>query len=438
MSGVKALLTLALLGLGGSSLQSLAEPAALAQCHRIGLRACPQPFDENLPPARDMLTWTQAERVVGFRNTYRQYPGDVFHADPAHVLALSRMQTGLPPLRYSMDHHDWGLDDYLQHQSVTGLLVLKDGRIAYEHYARGNTQSTLWTSRSVAKSVVSILVGIAIREGRIKSVDSAITDYLPDLKRTAWEGVSLRSLLQHTSGVAWNENYADPKSDFAQLTRCEARDDAYECVWKLVRSVKRRPGVKPGEIWSYNTGGAWLVGRVLESATGMTLAHYLETRLWRRVGMESDGVWEALLAGKVDMGGHGFNATLRDWGRFGWFVARGGRLPDGQALLPEDWMSQSTAWTQARGSVTPATPQGMYGYQWWHLPAPQGSGEDVKATAGQTIWGEGIFGQVLAVNAHSHLVMVQWSTYKDADGPDALSDEQLLFFHAIDESLRAP
>ena len=189
-----------------------------------------------------MLTWTQSERVVGFRNTYRQYRADVFHADPANVHALPERGVPLAPVRYRVKDQVFGLEDYLRHQDVTGLLVLKDGQIAYEHYGHGNTASTLWTSRSVAKSVVSILVGIAIREGAIKSVDDPITRYLPELQHTAWDGVSLRNLLQHTSGVAWNENYKDPKSDFAALTRCEAGGEPYECVLKLVRGVAPQAG----------------------------------------------------------------------------------------------------------------------------------------------------------------------------------------------------
>jgi CubicO group peptidase (beta-lactamase class C family) len=314
-------------------------------------------------------------------------------------------------------------------------LVLKDGQIAYEHYSHGNTASTLWTSRSVAKSVVSILVGMAILEGSIKSVDDPITRYLPELQHTAWEGVSLRNLLQHTSGVAWNENYKDPESDFAALTRCEAGGASYECVLKLVSGVHRKPGVKPGEVWSYNTGGAWLVGRVLESATGMPVSHYLETRLWRRLGMQSDGVWEALVEGKVDMGGHGFNATLRDWGRFGLFVVGGGRLQDGTELLPRDWLGQSTAWTHAKGSVDESNPNGRYGYQWWHAGIPKGADGDLKALANRTLWAEGIFGQTIAIDPAQHVVMVQWSTYAQAEGSDELGDEQLLFLGALEESL---
>jgi CubicO group peptidase (beta-lactamase class C family) len=109
-------------------------------------------------------------------------------------------------------------------------------------------------------------------------------------------------------------------------------------VLQLVRSLRRMPRVKPGDVWSYNTGGAWLAGRLLEQATGMTIARYLETRVWSRFAMESDGVWEALVKGQIDIGGHGFNATLRDRGRFGLFVADGGKLPSGDSLLPSDWL----------------------------------------------------------------------------------------------------
>ena len=406
-----------------------------SQCATLGLKVCPTPYDAVLPSALDMLTWSQDERVVGFRNTWRQYAGDVFRADPSHVYPLPRLAMPLAP-HFQVNGKEFAIEDYLREQAITGLLVIFHGHILYEHYGRGNTESTLWTSRSVAKSVVSILTGTAIRERRIRSVDDPITAYLPELRHTAWSGVTLRNLLQHTSGVDWNENYADPQSHFAQLTRCEAGADSYNCILSLVRGVTRKPRVKPAEVWSYNTGGAWLVGRVLERATGMPLARYLESRLWRRFGMERDGVWQALVPGQTDMGGHGFNATLRDWGRFGLFVARGGVLPDGTKLLPPDWLAESRRWTKAAGSIDAANPQGQYGFQWWHLGAPPGSLPNVADTAEHTLWAEGIYGQVIAVDSTDDLVMVQWSTYPIADASESLEQHQLLFFNALRESLQ--
>jgi CubicO group peptidase (beta-lactamase class C family) len=407
------------------------------QCQAIGLSACPQPFDAILPPAEKMLSWDQESRVIGFRNTYRLYQGDVFRTLGGKPYPLPPASYTMPPLHYEMDGQTFDLNDYQRRQHVTGLLILKNGRVVYEYYSNGNTDKTLWTSRSVAKSVVSILIGMAIKEGFIASVNDPIIRYLPELKGSAWNDITLRELLQHSSGVAWNENYADPNSDFAHLTRCEAGATPYRCVLQLVSSLKRKPGVRPGELWSYNTGGAWLVGRVLEKATGMTIARYLETRLWSRFAMQSDGVWEALLKGQVDMGGHGFNATLRDWGRFGLFVANGGRLADGEALLPSDWIQQSVSWSKAKGSVTPATPDGQYGYQWWFGGVDPGRSDtdDAMKTARQSFWAEGIYGQSIAINPTEQLVMVQWSTWKEAETPASLYDEQALLFNAVARAL---
>jgi len=417
--------------------QSLRPSADRAQCEALGLSSCPQPFDAILPPAKDMLSWDQRSRVIGFRNTYRLYQGDVFRTLGGKVYPLPAAPHPMPAVRYHMQGRTYDLPDYLRRQDVTGLLILKNGRVAYEYYGSGNSDATLWTSRSVAKSVVSILIGMAIKEGMIGSVEDPITHYLPELKGSAWDGVNLRDLMQHTSGVAWNENYADPHSDFAHLTRCEASTEPYRCVMQLVSALKRMPGVRPGDVWSYNTGGAWLVGRVLEKATGMTIAHYLETRLWSRLAMQSDGVWEALIKGQVDMGGHGFNATLRDWGRFALFVADGGKLPSGEELLPSDWIAQSVRWSKARGSVTPATPDGQYGYQWWFGgvdPSLQDT-DNAMQTARQSFWAEGIYGQAIGIDPIEKLVMVQWSTWKQAETPPSLYDEQVVFFNALAHAL---
>ena len=125
------------------------------------------------------------------------------------------------------------LQDYLKRENVSGMLVLKDGKVARKYLAEGNTDTTLWTSRSVGKSVVSTLVGIAIQQGKIHSLDDLITVYEPELKGTA-DGVTLKQLIQHTSGVEWNEDYTDPQSHFARLTQCEAQPGAYACVRKIV------------------------------------------------------------------------------------------------------------------------------------------------------------------------------------------------------------
>ncbi len=412
--------------------------AAVSDCHSLRLTDCPAPLDARLPAAGEMLRWRGEDRVVGLRNTWRLYPGDVFRTERGTPSPLPRTNHPLNDVQYRFAGQIRDFAAYRTHQRVAGLLLLKNGHIALEYYGLGNTEHTLWTSRSVGKSVVSTLVGIAIREGRIHSVDDPIVQYLPELKRTAWEGVTLRQLITHTSGIAWNENYDDPKSDFAALTRCEATHDPYPCLMQLLSSRARRDAIAPGEVWSYNTGGAWLVGRLLERATGMSIARYLETRLWSREPMEHDGVWQALVPGEIDMGGHGFNATLRDWGRFGLFVERGGRLHDGTQLLPDGWLKEATTWTHARGSVTPESPDGQYGFQWWYNPgeAIAGDPDGVLAVARDSYWAKGIYGQALAIDPVEHVVMVQWSAWPAADSDDGRWKELATFFAAAVHELR--
>ncbi len=247
------------------------------------------------------------------------------------------------------------------------MLVLKNGKVAYKYLGEGNTDSTLWTSRSVGKSVVSALVGVALKEGKIHSLDDLITQYEPDLKVTAWDGVTLKQLITHTSGVAWNEDYTNPKSDFAQLTECEAKPGTYDCVRTLVKGLHRE---HPAGEKLVLLLAAWLLGDVLERATGMTLAAYLEKSIWQPYGMASDGVWHAYRKGQHDVSAHGFNATLEDWGRFGQFILHNGTLPNGKSILPAGWVKQSADWTQATGSVSKAQLKGLYGYQWWNNEVP--------------------------------------------------------------------
>ncbi|WGL79999.1 serine hydrolase domain-containing protein [Serratia marcescens] len=414
----------------------LLAPAALAACAGTELRACPAPFDAQLPDTHKMLTWSQSDRVIGFRNDYRNYAGDVFHHGNAAPLPAAAKP--LTDASYRVNGKTYHLQDYLQRQDVSGMLVLKDGKIAWKYLGQGNTDATLWTSRSVGKSVVATLVGVAIKQGKIRSLDDLITQYEPDLKGTAWDGVTLRQLITHTSGVAWNEDYTNPKSDFAQLTECEARPGAYACVRKLVAGLQRAHPA--GQNWSYSSGGAWLLGDVLERATGMPLATYLEQSIWQPYGMASDGVWHAYAKGQHDVGAHGFNATLEDWGRFGEFILHNGTLPNGKQILPEDWVAQSSNWTRAAGSVSAAHPNGIYGFQWWNneVPANVTNVEPAPQTSlKHSLWALGIFGQMIMVNQAENLVIVQWSTWPQAEPSfSAQPLEASLMFSAIAKELR--
>lgn len=405
-------------------------------CKELQFTTCPVPFDKTYPDAKNMLFWSQDERVVGFRNNYRMYEVDVFKAQSHKPFPLPNADYPMPEISYMHEGKAYTLTEYLENQSVTGMLILKNGKNVFEYYNKGNTELTLWTSRSVAKPIVSMLIGIAIKEGKIKSVDDPVITYLPKLAGTAWNDVTLRQLLQHTSGALWTEKYDDPESNFAQMTLCEATEDPYNCMFDLVSSVPRHPDRKPGQQWQYNTAGAWLVGLVLESATKMPIGKYLEQSIWNQFGMEADGAWHALEKGKSDMGGHGFNATLRDWGRVGQFAARDGILANNESLLPDNWIKDSITWVES--SRYDAAPEGQFGYQFWFTGVdPKSKSEPKKTeTSDATFWFAGIFGQAIAVNQPENLVLVQWSTWEKAEGGSSHKyDEQQLFFNAVSNAL---
>lgn len=163
---------------------ALFSPSAMAACEGTALTHCPAPFDKQLPDTRKMLTWSQADRVIGFRNDYRNYQGDVFHHGKS--IPLLAAEKPLKQATYQVNGQQWNLQDYIKRQNVSGMLVLKDGKVAWKYLAAGNTDTTLWTSRSVGKAVVSVLVGAAVKEGKIHSMDDLVTQYEPDLKGTAW------------------------------------------------------------------------------------------------------------------------------------------------------------------------------------------------------------------------------------------------------------
>ncbi|WP_158781478.1 serine hydrolase [Pantoea sp. BAV 3049] len=421
----------------GLTFQSQAAEPHTA-CGAPQLSTCPQPVDKNLPDVKDMLTWNQQDRVVGFRNDFRSYPGDVFrHGKSTPLTYASR---DLSSAVYRIHGQQYHLQDYVRRNNVTGMMVIKDGKVAWEYFGEGNNKTTLWTSRSVGKSVVSTLVGIALKEGVIASLDDKVVKYNPEVRGTAWQDVTLRQLLQHTSGVSWDENYQDPKSDFARLTQCEAGKETYDCVRQLIITPQRKAYARPGKVWSYSSGGAWLLGDTLEKATGMPLAQYLQEKIWQPYGMANDGVWHSYQQGQHDVGAHGFNATLEDWGRFGLFVLNNGQLPDGKKLLPDNWVKEAGRWNQAKNSVSAAHPEGTYGFEWWNNSVPANAG-DVAPKEGllqqDTLWALGIFGQVIVVNQKEDLVIVQWSAWPKAEPSfSAQPLEASLMFNAIANTLQ--
>lgn len=241
----------------------------------------------------------------------------------------------------------------------------------------------------MGKSVTSTLIGAAIKDGYIKGLDAQVTDYLPGLKGSAYEGVTIRHLLTMTSGAKWNEDYADPKSDVNQFALGTPGPDGENPIVAYMAKLPRE--ASPGVKWVYKTGESDLIGVLLARATHKHPADYLSEKIWSKFGMERDAVWMMDRAGE-ELGGCCISMTLRDYGRFGLFFMRGGKIGE-TSILPDDWIAQATR-QQAPG----------YGFQWWVYA--DGIYEAI-----------GIFGQAIFINPGEDLIIVTSSAWPQADEP---------------------
>ena len=310
---------------------------------------------------------------------------------------------------------DDALDTYFGEGRAVSVVVLQNGEIRAERYGLGFEDDERWTSFSVAKSLTSTLVGAAIKDGYIESLDAPVTDYIEGLKGSAYEGVSIRHLLTMTSGVDWNEDYYDPMSDVAQFGNHVPEGDE-----PIVVSYMQKLGRahEPGTVWNYSTGETNLIGILVSEATGQTLAAYLEDKIWKPYGMEAKASW---LIGEddVEISGCCIQATTRDFARFGQFILDGGMI-DGEAVLPEGWIEEATYRQVGIGF----DPWG-YGYQWWTY-------DDGAFGA------RGIFGQTIFIDPARNLVIANNSSWSsalgDKDGERAMREE---FQRAVQDAIDA-
>lgn len=374
------------------------------------------------PAERDELRrWYGGQMVPAAVVERMSGPGRVF---PCRTIArgvgtrpLPPADGGLPPLAIRHGGRTWDLYDYLSVNRVAGLLVLKRGRVAAEVYDLGIGPQTQWWSCSLAKSFASTLVGVALAEGHIRSLDDPVTDYVA--VGGAYADVSVRQLLRMASGVRWSEDYVDPRSDRRQLLE-------KQFAWQpgaIVAHMGRLPRqVPPGAAWNYSTGESYLVGALMEGATGMNLADYLSARIWSRIGMEEDATWWLESPGGMTVSGSGMTATLRDYARFGRFVLEGGMV-DGRPILPEGWFAEAGAPYLACGTRVP------YGYMWW-IPVL-----DDPDLAG-SFQAEGIYGQFIHVNPREELVVVVLSARSKPSMRMRLEINDDAFFAAVARALR--
>ncbi|QIG52807.1 beta-lactamase family protein [Altererythrobacter sp. BO-6] len=347
------------------------------------------------PPERDpseleVLFWTDAQRADRFRKMEQWFAG--------HEVAAAPEPRALPdgaPLspELAADVHA-----FMEATNAVGVMVLQDGRKRYESYRLGFGPDQRWTSFSVAKSFTATLLGAAVKDGFIKSLDDPVTRYVPALAGSAYDGVTVEQIATMTSGVAWNEDYTDPKSDVAQMNRFVVEYGPDAMVTQL-RGLKRE--APAGQKWVYKTGETNLIGLVVENAVGLPLAEYAKAKIVDPAGFEGELFWMTDPRGG-NIGGCCLSIRLADYARMGQFALEGGN-----GTVPDGWFAR------AGDSLVDFGDSGFgYGYQWWTYP-------------GGNYGAQGIFGQAITLLPEKQIVLAVVSNWPTATSPDnrALSRE---------------
>ncbi len=361
----------------------------------------------NMPTDKDILFWSTGQRDATFRALDR-----IPFLSKSRLITAGENAYPLPegePLPEGMD-----IDAFMKEQRTAGLIIIQDGKVRFEKYALDFGPEGRWTSFSVAKSLTSTLAGAAVRDGYIKSVHDKVSDYIPDLKGSVYDDVTVEQLLTMTSGVKWNEDYGDPQSDVAMFN-AHKPEPGMDVTVSYMRKLERE--APAGTKWVYKTGETNLLGVLVSSATKKRLADYLSEKIWQPFGMEQDASW---IIGSTDheISGCCFQASTRDYARFGLFMLGGG-MAAGEAVLPEDWIKMATT----KRAETDQDEYG-YGYQWWTF-------NDGSYTA------RGIFGQGIFIDPSRRLVIALNSNWPQASDKQGGNQEKMrtVFFKQVQELL---
>jgi CubicO group peptidase (beta-lactamase class C family) len=338
------------------------------------------------PPARaqselQVLFWNDAQRSDRFRAMEKWFAG--------HEVPAARTPRMLPKGKPLSPALQADITALMQSTKTAGVMVLVNGKVVHEEYGLGLKPADRWTSFSVAKSFTSTLLGAAVKDGYIKSLDDPVTKYIPGLKGSAYEGVTVRQLATMTSGVKWDENYTDPKSDVAQMNRFVVEYGADAIVAQMKALPREAPA---GEKWVYKTGETNLIGVLVENAVGKPLAEYAQSKIAEPAGFAGGLFWMVDPRGG-NIGGCCLSITLADYARMGQFALEGGK-----GVVPEGWFAEATD-----SAVDFGTSGFGYGYQWWTYP--QG-----------TYGAQGIFGQGITIFPQQRVVVAYVGNWAQASG----------------------
>jgi len=362
--------------------------------------------------------FTGEEQYQNFNRVYKLFPTTTLSPASNPIF----FQLGEPidlPANFIFEGKMVNVDEYLSRTDTAALLIIQNGEIKYENYWLTGGRDVHWFSFSMAKSFISALIGIAIDQKYIKSIEDKITDYVPQLKNSAYDNVRIKDILQMSSGASWNEDYGDPNSDINRSARIFAMGGSLD---EFTSSLQKE--LEPGSFNRYNSTDTQALGMLLREATGISISEYMQKMLWAPMGAEKNGYW-IIDSENMEMAYAGFMATARDYAKLGELYRLGGNVNNKQ-IIPSDWVVSSTK---------PDAPHLMpgdnplsdfpigYGYQWW---IPDSSG-DFSAI--------GVYNQFVYVSPENDTVIVKLSanssygTGADAGGKSEL--EGISFFKAI-------
>lgn len=359
-----------------------------------------QVYDGRLLPDRQVNTFRNIDRLFPTRTVKR---GE-------RVYPLPEGERALADFSFESKGRTYDLYDFLSLNRVAGLIVIKGGEVVFEEYMLGNDAETRWMSMSVVKSITATLIGMAIRDGSIGSLDDPVTDYVEELKGSAYEGVTVRHLLQMSSGVDWNETYTDSTSDRRAMLEAQIAQEPGGILEVMAALDRAAP---PGSRWNYSTGETQVAGALVAAATGKPVSDYLSEKIWSPLGMESDAEWWLESPEGLEIGGSGLSATLRDYARFGLFLLHEGRI-EGRETLPEGWIESASTAQRIGGEWV------EYGYMLWPL-----SGGAYAAI--------GIFGQFVVVFPEQDMVVAMWGAQSKPEGSATVDEYD--FFQALARAL---
>ena len=315
----------------------------------------------------NVLLYPTSDRRIAFAHVNAWLPTRPLFAAQTPYPLNTKIDQSLADVSYQVAGETFSVRDFLAREPLMGIAVVEGDTIRLEHYAEDHNPESGWISFSVTKSFTSTLIGAAIKDGFINSIEDRVETYLPRLKGSAYGAVSIKNILQMSSGVAWNENYTDPNSDVSKAGSLQG-----VALTDYLGALPQNHA--PGTVFNYNTAESNLLGEVLRAAIGNSATDYMNAKVWQGFGMEHWGNWMQSAPFAGETGGCCISASIRDYARLGIFVKKGAVNATGESLVPEGWMKEATS---------PSKGYAGYGYKWWL------EGDGAYAASG--IFGQGIY-----------------------------------------------